>query len=169
MKLRKAANEYEEEPQTSNKKASCKAKSSKRNIEIGWLHDENGVIKQVRARQAVEGCRKLQINAEARYDDILKEGKALFFPNGNSTKGEEADFEFDVWCFKQNPLPNDVSVGMIYNTVKLPIVRFYVATRTKMSLTEESSDESDQASDISDSDSTKVDDCSQNENDQLEI
>lgn len=115
------------------------------------------------------GTRKLQINPEARYDDILKEGKALFFPNGNSTKGEEADFEFDVWDFKQNPLPKDVSVGMIYNTVKLPILRFYVATRPKMSLTEESSDESDQASDISDSDSTKVDDCSQNENEQLEI
>ncbi len=168
MKLRKAANEDEEEPQTSNKKASCKAKSCKRNIEIGWLHDENGVIKQVRARQG-GGTRKLQLNAEARYDDILKEGKALFFPNANSTKGEEADFEFDVWDFKQNPLPKDVSVGMIYNTVKLPIVRFYVATRTKMSLTEESSDESDQASDISDTDSTKVDDCSQNENYQLEI
>lgn len=71
MKLRKAANEDEEEPQTSNKKESCKAKSCKRNIEIGWLHEENGVIKQDRARQG-GGTRKLQINAEARYDDMLK-------------------------------------------------------------------------------------------------
>ncbi|KAL0161727.1 hypothetical protein M9458_045452 [Cirrhinus mrigala] len=163
MKLRKEANGDEQEPQTSNKKASCKAKSCKRNIEIGWIHNENGVIKQVRARQG-GGTRKLQINTEARHDDILKEGKALFFQNGNSTKGQESDFEFEVWDFKQNPLPIDVSVGMIYNTVKLPILRFYIATRPILSLTEESSDEPDQAGDISDSDSTKVDDCSQSEN-----
>lgn len=139
---------------------------------IGWLHKENKGIKQVRARQG-GGTRKLQINVQAGYDDILKEGKALFFQNGVSTKGQESDFEFEVWDFKQNLLPKDLSVGTIYNTVKLPMLRFYIATRPIINLTEESSessdDEPDHASYVSDSDSTKGDDLYTHDNEQLEI
>ncbi|CAM4635381.1 unnamed protein product [Leuciscus chuanchicus] len=171
MKLRREGNKDEEVPQTSNKKARSKVKSCIRNIEIGWLHKENKGIKQVRARQG-GGTRKLQINVQAGYDDILKEGKALFFHNGVSTKGQESDFEFEVWDFKQNLLPKDLSVGRIYNTVKLPILRFYIATHPKINLTEESSessDESDHASDISNSDPTKGDDLYSHDYEQLEV
>ncbi|XP_055051696.1 uncharacterized protein [Misgurnus anguillicaudatus] len=167
MKLRKEENE--DEPQTLNKKANCKTKPCTRTIEIGWLHKESEVVKQVRARQG-GGTRKIQISVQAGYDEILKEGKALFFPNGSSTKGPESDFEFEVWDFKQNPLPKNLSVGMIYNTVKLPMLRFYIATCPKMNLTEESSDEPDQATDASDLDLNKGDGGStQNGYEQLDL
>ncbi|KAI7790045.1 hypothetical protein IRJ41_001849 [Triplophysa rosa] len=166
MKIRKEGNE--DEPQTSNKKASCKAKC-KRNIEIGWLHKENGIIKQVRTRQG-GGTRKIQVNVQAGYDDLLKEGKALFFNNGTSTKGHESEFDFEVWDFKQNPLPKDLSVGVIYETVKLPMMSFYITTCPKRNMTEESTDEPDQDSDAFDSDLSKDDDWSaQNEYEQQEI
>lgn len=166
LKLRKERNKDEEEPETSNKPRG-RARPSTRNIEIGWVHNDNEVTKQVRAKQG-GGTRKALINIQAGYDDILKEGKALFFPSGNSSKGQESDFEFDVWDFKQNPLPKDLSVGMIYNTVKLPILRFYIATRQKAVLIEESSDESDQASYDSESDFTRSDDRPQSESTQQE-
>lgn len=99
MKLRREGNKDEKVSQTSNKKASSKAESCIQNIEIGWLHKENKGIKHFRARQG-GGTRTLQINVQAGYDDILKEGKALFFHSGVSTKGQESDFEFKVWDFK---------------------------------------------------------------------
>lgn len=64
------------------------------------------------------------------FNDILKEGKSLFFPNGVSSKGHESDFTFHVWDFKQNSF-SDVSIGTIYDAVKLPKLRFYIATQPK--------------------------------------
>lgn len=154
MMIRKEGNE--DEPQTSNKKAKCN-----RNIEIGLLHRDNGVIKQVRKSQCGES-RKIQLNVQAGYDDLLKEGNALFFHNGTSTKGHESEFDLEVWDFKLNPLPKYLSIGMIYETVKLPMLRFYIATCPKCDMTEK------QYSDAFDS--SKDDDWSaQKEYEQQEI
>ena len=49
--------------------------------------------------------------------------------------------EFDVWDFKQNPFPKDVSIEMIYNAVKLPLLRFYISTQPKSVPSEESDDD----------------------------
>ncbi|KAJ0012742.1 hypothetical protein NQD34_017076, partial [Periophthalmus magnuspinnatus] len=99
-------------------------------IEIGWIHTENKITKQVRAKQG-GGTRKVTISTQAGFNDILEQGKSLFFPQGKSNKGAETDFDFEVWDFKQNPLPHEMSVEYIYNTVKLPILRFYLATQPK--------------------------------------
>ncbi|KAF3841534.1 hypothetical protein F7725_007396, partial [Dissostichus mawsoni] len=114
LKLRKEGHSEEEVPETS-RKSRRKAKQSTRNIEIGWVHTIDKVTKQVRAKQG-GGTRKVPINVHGGFNDILKEGKALFFPEGKSSKGHESDFKFDVWDFKQNPFPNDVSIEMIYDT-----------------------------------------------------
>lgn len=71
------------------------------------------------------------MDINAGFNEILKEGKSLFFPKGVSSKGHGSDFTFDVWDFKQNYFPNDVSIGTIYDTVKLPKLRFYIATQPK--------------------------------------
>ncbi len=44
-------------------------------------------------------------------------------------KGHESEFTCDVWEFKQNSFSDHVSVGAIYNTVKLPRLHFYIATQ----------------------------------------
>ncbi|XP_049900229.1 uncharacterized protein LOC126390120 [Epinephelus moara] len=139
LKLRKENHNGEDMPETSNKTRK-RAKQSIRNIEIGWIHTDNEVTKQVRAKQG-GGTRKVTINIQAGFDEILKQGKALFFPEGESSKGHASDFEFEVWDFKQNPLPKDVSIEMIYSTVKLPTLRFYIATQPKPVLSEESDDD----------------------------
>ena len=99
LKLRKETHSGEEEPETSHKTRG-RAKKATRNIEIGWIHTENQVPKQVRAKQG-GGTRKIAMDIQAGYDKIMKQGKALFFPEGTSSKGQESDFEFDVWDFKK--------------------------------------------------------------------
>lgn len=142
LKLRKENHTGEEEPETSNKTKKARAKTLTRNIEIGWVHTDGKITKQVRAKQG-GGTRKISVNIQAGFEEILKQGKSLFFPDGESSKGHESDFEFDVWDFKQNPFPKDVSIEMIYNTVKLPLLRFYISTQPKSVLSEESDDDDD--------------------------
>ncbi|XP_051960711.1 uncharacterized protein LOC127628074 [Xyrauchen texanus] len=128
MKLRKQSTTEplsEETPETSKPKS--RAKACKRQIEIGWIHTENKETKQVRTKQG-GGTRKVAMDINAGYNEILKEGKELFFPDGNSCKGDECDFTFEVWDFRQNVLPSDVSIGTIHEAVKLPNLRFYIAT-----------------------------------------
>ena len=90
LKLRKENHRGEEEPETSHK-ARGRPKQSIRNIEMGWIHTDNEVTKQVRAKQG-GGTRKVPIDIQSGYDEILKQGKALFFPEGTSSKGHEYDF-----------------------------------------------------------------------------
>lgn len=46
---------------------------------------------------------------------------------------DRSDFEFDIWDFKQNCLHKDDFIGSIYNTTKLPILCFYIATKPNYS------------------------------------
>lgn len=71
------------------------------------------------------------MNINCGFNDVLKEGKSLFFPNGISSKGLESEFTFDVWDFKQNSHYDGISIGAIYDTVKLPKLRFQIATEHK--------------------------------------
>ncbi|XP_023818529.1 uncharacterized protein LOC110016336 [Oryzias latipes] len=129
LKLRRERDQSQEMPETVNQSVS-RSKQVMRNIEIGWIHSEKGVSKQIRTKQG-GGTRKVKVNIKAGFHEILKEGKALFFPEGKSSKGLESEFEFDVWDFGQNCFPRDVSIENIYNSVKLPVLRFYIATQFK--------------------------------------
>lgn len=59
------------------------------------------------------GTKGISMDIQLGYDDILKQGKALFFPEGTSRKDQESDFDFNVWDFKQNTLPKDVLIENI--------------------------------------------------------
>ncbi|XP_078799413.1 uncharacterized protein LOC144990249 isoform X2 [Oryzias latipes] len=105
-----------------------------RNVEIGWIHSDGQITKQVRAKQG-GGTRKIQMATEAGLKDILQEGKILFFPGGISPKGPESDFEFEVWDFKQNCLNDEtgLSIGSMYEAARLTMLRFYMSTKAKAS------------------------------------
>ena len=83
-------------------------RQTKRSVEIGWIHKEDSEAKQVKAKQG-GGTRKVVMDISDGYNEILKEWKNLFFPNGISSKGHESD-TFDVWDFKQNPFTDHVSI-----------------------------------------------------------
>ncbi|CAI5686053.1 unnamed protein product [Oreochromis niloticus] len=109
-----------------------KKQKATRNVEIGWIHSDGKIAKQVRAKQG-GGTRKIQMATDAGLKDILQEGKKLFFPDGISPTGCETDFEFEVWDFKQNYLTDDTcqSIGNMYEAARLTMLRFYIATKPK--------------------------------------
>lgn len=94
-----------------------------RRIEFGWLHNR----KQVRVRCG-GGTRKVTVKKNAGYDDLIKLGKELFFPKGQSKKGPEANFTFKIYDFQECEMPRDVTVGDLYESAKLGVLRFYLAT-----------------------------------------
>ncbi|KAL3987646.1 hypothetical protein ACER0C_014761 [Sarotherodon galilaeus] len=103
--------------QMKTRKESPKENTSTRNVEIGWIHSDGKIAKQVRAKQG--GCtRKIQMATDAGLKDILHEGNKLFFPDGISPKGSETDFEFE-------------SIGNMYKAARLTMLRFYIATKPK--------------------------------------
>ncbi|KAJ8007783.1 hypothetical protein DPEC_G00097780 [Dallia pectoralis] len=117
---------------TSHSDTQTKKLKTTRNVEIGWIHSDSHIAKQVRAKQG-GGTRKIQLEVNAGLKEILQEGKKLFFPDGISPKGPESDFEFEVWDFKQNHLTVDtcLSIGTMYQTARLTMLRFYIATKPK--------------------------------------
>ena len=117
---------------------------STRNVEIGWIHDDGKGAKQVRTKQG-GGTRKTQLPTDAGLKAIVEEGQELFFPGGISPKGPVSDFQFEVWDFKQNRLTDETcqSIGIMYMTAKLSMLRFYIATRPK-----EVEDDASETSDV---------------------
>ncbi len=120
-----------------------------RRIELGWIH--NG--KQVRTKCG-GGTRKLSVPKNAGYDDLIKLGKELFFPQGQSKKGPEVSFVFKIFDFQECEMPHDVTVGELYESVKLGILRFYL-----VSFDFEESEASSEDLQTSDTPSEKNDDC----------
>ncbi len=120
-----------------------------RRIELGWIH--NG--KQVRTKCG-GGTRKLSVPKNAGYDDLIKLGKELFFPQGQSKKGPEVSFGFKIFDFQECEMPHDVTVGELYESVKLGILRFYL-----VSFDLEESEASSEDLQTSDTPSEKNDDC----------
>ncbi|XP_057203027.1 uncharacterized protein LOC130562169 [Triplophysa rosa] len=126
-------------------KNACK---NRRRIEIGWLH--NG--KQVRARCG-GGTRKVTVQKTMCCDDLINLGKELFFPKGQSKKGPEANFSFKIYDFQECEMSHDITVGELYESAKLGVLRFYLATFEL--------EESDASEDThsSDTPSEQKDDC----------
>ena len=81
-----------------------------RQIEIGWLCDTKGVLKQVRQKQG-GGTRKISVPRTRQKMDTQSLGKDLFFPAGISTHGPATQFQFDVWNFKHQPIDGNTTVA----------------------------------------------------------
>lgn len=96
-----------------------------RKIEIGWIHDK----KQVRKRSG-GGTRVLDISKTATKTEILSHAKKLFFPNEKSRKGLWEEFSHNIVDFQGACLEEGVSVGELYETQKLGMLRFYLFTES---------------------------------------
>jgi hypothetical protein len=95
-------------------------------IELGWFHEG----KQVRNRMG-GGTRKLSISKTAGWNELLTTAKDLFFPGGISKLCSIDDVSVDILDFKETPLPQGVTIGDVYEAVKMGMIRIYLATRLK--------------------------------------
>ena len=65
------------------------------------------------------------------YAELLEIVKGLFFKDGVSSKGKECNFEHDLCDFRQQPLPQSITVGHLYSETKMTTLKFYLRTKSK--------------------------------------
>lgn len=80
-----------------------------RRVEMGWLNFEKSSYHQIRTRNG-GGTRHLSVQKSITMGELLHTGKELFFPNGQSSKGLEEDFEFDIHDYSHNVVSPEVTV-----------------------------------------------------------
>ncbi|XP_035984919.1 uncharacterized protein LOC110367624 [Fundulus heteroclitus] len=139
-----------DEAETSNPKRKTQhGKSNKwaekktRKIELGWIHEG----KQVRKRRG-GGTRTLDVPKGSKKSDLINYSKELFFPNGKCRFGHFETFSHDILDFQEEAvLDENITVGELYSVLRLGMLRFYLCTKSQISLDveecgEEKSDES---------------------------
>lgn len=55
-------------------------------------------------------------------------GETLFFPNGESSKGSQNDFKFDVQDCQDRSMDESATVGQMYKDTNMSIFRFNLAS-----------------------------------------
>jgi hypothetical protein len=113
--------------------SSLNAQKSTRKIELGWKNYNEVQGKYIQMRKSKGGgTRNLSISKSATKHDILHKATELFFPEGQimigKTKYDLAEYDIDLWDFKEVKMLEDITVGDIYDSTKLPMLRFYVVT-----------------------------------------
>ncbi|KAJ8048757.1 hypothetical protein HOLleu_01203 [Holothuria leucospilota] len=99
-------------------------------IELGWKHfdSECKQYKQVRSQNG-GGCRQLRVSVVWGKDDIIKEGKSLFFHKGKSSKGHVNDLLFTVQDFRNIEMGNE-TIEDVYKATCVKLLRLYVCTKS---------------------------------------
>lgn len=123
----------ESECQTSSRNA----RKNERKIELGWLHLREGELVQVRTKKG-GGTRKLSVQKDYKKADLVEKAVELFFPGGRNAEGSRDDFDCDITDFQQNSVDDSITVGEIYENTKLPVLRFYLTTKKRENVCENS-------------------------------
>lgn len=125
-----------------SRKSNKNAEKQVRKIEIGWLHYSKPHYTQVRTRHG-GGTRCTTVDKETTVKQLMETGKQLFFPDGLSNKGPQENFDFEMCDFKRNSIPLEETVGKLYESTKLKLLRFYICSKDKFSDQSSAEDESD--------------------------
>lgn len=101
------------------------AEKATRKIELGWIHEG----KQVRKRRG-GGTRTLDVSKESKKEDLLRYAKDIFFPGGQNKFGKFEAFSHDILDYQEETVfDEDMTVGELYNVLKMGVLRFYLCTK----------------------------------------
>ena len=103
-----------------------------RQVEFGWIHvtrrDEQVTKSSVKPKSG-GGFRKKQAKKTDMKTDLLKLAQSIYFNDeGKSGLGYMCEFSFDMWDFQENVLPQSMTVGEMYKSTGLTMLRFYMIT-----------------------------------------
>ncbi|CAL9686254.1 unnamed protein product [Knipowitschia caucasica] len=102
------------------------ARKKTRKIEVGWFHEG----KQVRKRKG-GGTRTIEVPKETNKADLLQYATDLFFPGGKNKFGRFETFSCDIVDYQEEAILDDgVTVGDLYETLKMSMLRFYLWTKS---------------------------------------
>ncbi|KAK9981748.1 hypothetical protein ABG768_001272, partial [Culter alburnus] len=104
------------------------------------MNYQDDSYKQVR-RPKGGGTREIVVKKEDTVSKVLDIGRKLFFPDGESTKGNADDFNF-MLCVtgSEEPLREVQTTGDLYEATHYKVLRLYMCTRLK----DQNSDQSDE-------------------------
>ena len=103
--------------------------TAKRNrfIEIGWIHKLNQQSTRVRKNNGA-GTRKTLDTKTCNKGTNYTTSDQSICPYGMSSKGLLIEFNLDLWDFADREIDANVTVADMYETTKLPLLRFYLAS-----------------------------------------
>ena len=123
-------------------RSSCKvgnmnAKREKRRVEIGWLDQQtNGHFKQVYERSG-GGIKHESCDPDTSMAEIVTQAKCLFFPNDLSRRGAIELFDYFITDNTFEKLDGELTVGQLYVSKKVKLLRLYFATIRKNKTSED--------------------------------
>lgn len=122
-------------------KRTVNAQKDTRNIEIGWLHGSSKDNLCQAQNKCGGGTRKVAVSKSATRCKLMDLAMQYFFPGGESAHfGNLENFVCGLTDFKHCDVGCNDTVGKLYETTGLPMLRFYLTTYNK---TGEISEESD--------------------------
>lgn len=77
---------------------------------------------------------KQELSKDAVIEDILAISKGKYFKEEKSRLGKWTDFDIDILDFEENSLPENETVGNMYERTGIKRLRFYLATKIKTSI-----------------------------------
>lgn len=108
------------------------ARRQDRRVEVGWVDMlPDGVYKQV-YQKCGGGIRHEKFPVDTSMSQILEEAKSWFFPNNTSKRGDKADFDFFMTNSAVERLDGDTTVGELYDSSKVKLLRLYLASTKKV-------------------------------------
>lgn len=111
-----------------------RAKNGRKNvrkIELGWLNFREKDNAYVHMRTIRVVIPKESVPKKSMKNNLIEKALQLFFPERVNVQGKISDFEVDLTDFQENPLSEDLTVEEMYDTTKLPMLRFYLKTTKK--------------------------------------
>lgn len=117
-------------PEKDNQNSSKNAQKNNRKIELGWLNSREGEFVQVRTKKG-GGTRKEIVPKDSKKHNLIEKAVQLFFPDGKNAEGSLSEFDVNLTDFQQHTLDENITVGELYETTKLPLLRFYLTTKKR--------------------------------------
>ena len=109
-----------------------------RKVKLAWQHYNVEVKRYVMVRESTGGGqREMPISTTANQSEILTILSDLFFPDGESSRGQSSEMDFYLGNFKCEVIfDDDFSLGKYINANKLTKPRLYLLSKHKSSPTD---------------------------------
>lgn len=116
----------------SNKAGNTYAARKERRVELSLMSAHCSSFRQVRSQKG-GGTRHLKVSKELTAIELLQKGMDLYFPNGRSVLGLLEDFKFELRDFKMSTLQGTETVGEMYESSRMRLLKFFVIIDDKKS------------------------------------
>lgn len=109
------------------------ASKMERKIELGWFDYDFKSMEYHQVKTLIKGGGTRGVSGLKTWKpkDILEHGEKIFFPKGVSRRGKLSDFNFELRDFSAQAIPSESTVGDMYESTVVKMLRYYIFTKRK--------------------------------------